>query len=306
MAMVMEAQGVVITKIITANRIRFLFLTKIMRKIIVVSLFLFASVVYLFPQDNFDYENCLSVSSVDYYKNEPLISEYVFFGSTTNIFTSQTKAGYTKFIAPAALISYGIATRCSKTLRQFDYNVHEHINKHVTKKYSFDDVLLFVPGASVFALDWCGVKAKHNFRDRVIVMATANLMTFGLAHAVKDATNVLRPDNSTYNSFPSGHTAISFTSAHILFREYYDVSPWIGIAGYATATTTGVMRVVNKRHWVSDVVTGAGVGILCAELSYLLLPVFHNIFGIDNSKRTVAVVPIIGGNNVGLGVLIRN
>jgi membrane-associated phospholipid phosphatase len=36
------------------------------------------------------------------------------------------------------------------------------------------------------------------------------------------------------------------------------------------ATATGVLRVMNNRHWLSDVITGAGIGILTTKFSYWL------------------------------------
>ena len=47
-------------------------------------------------------------------------------------------------------------------------------------------------------------------------------------------------------------------------------SPWFSVAGYGIATATGVMRVLNNRHWVSDVMSGAGIGIFAGELGYAL------------------------------------
>ena len=69
---------------------------------------------------------------------------------------------------------------------------------------------------------------------------------------------------------PSGHTATAFAGAELLRLEYKEVSPWYGFAGYVVATATGTLRVLNNRHWVSDVVAGAGFGILSARLSYLI------------------------------------
>ena len=125
----------------------------------------------------------------------------------------------------------------------------------------------------------------------------------GSVQVFKMATGVERPDGSNHQSFPSGHTATAFTGAHILFKEYKDVTPWIGVAGYATATTVGAMRVFNRRHWVSDVVTGAGAGILSAEIGYLLLPVFHRIIGVEESKSNLVIAPTFGNNHYGLGLV---
>ncbi|MBC7446934.1 MAG: phosphatase PAP2 family protein [Hymenobacteraceae bacterium] len=87
--------------------------------------------------------------------------------------------------------------------------------------------------------------------------------------AVKSLTHVTRPDGSTPNSFPSGHTAQAFLAASIVHTELRDKSQWYGIGAYTLATSVGVLRMVNDRHWESDVVAGAGFGILSAHLAYL-------------------------------------
>jgi membrane-associated phospholipid phosphatase len=161
-----------------------------------------------------------------------------------------------------------------------------------------DDYLQYAPAVAVYALDWAGVKAKHNFRERTFVMASSHLFMAVSVQTIKHATGRLRPDGSSANSFPSGHTATVFTGVHILFREYKDASPWIGIAGYATATATGFMRMLNHRHWLSDVAAGAGLGILCAEAAYLLLPAFRRIAG--GCVPDVALAPMLGNRTYGL------
>ena len=70
---------------------------------------------------------------------------------------------------------------------------------------------------------------------------------------------------------PDGSTANSFVGATVLHKEYgLTRSPWFSVAGYGIATATGVMRVLNNRHWVSDVMSGAGIGIFAGELGYAL------------------------------------
>jgi hypothetical protein len=81
----------------------------------------------------------------------------------------------------------------------------------------------------------------------------------------------MRPDGSTANSWPSGHTATAFVGATLLHKEYgLTRSPWWSVAGYGVATATGVMRVLNNRHWISDIMSGAGIGIMSTELGYAL------------------------------------
>lgn len=216
----------------------------------------------------------------------------------TNIFS----ASYSKFIIPTALISYGIITRKSKSLQQLDHSTHNEVSEHLKVPIHIDDYSQFAPAVAIYGLDFMGIKAKHNFRDRTIIMATSYLVMGATVQTMKNTIPVLRPDGSNDKSFPSGHTATAFVGAHILFKEYKDASPWIGIAGYAVATGTGVLRVLNKKHWVSDVVTGAGIGILSAEVSYLALPVFHNLFGINNKTKNLAIAPSIGVDNYGIGL----
>lgn len=210
-------------------------------------------------------------------------------------------ATYSKFIIPTVLISYGIITRESRSLQQLDHSTHNEVSEHLKVSIPIDDYSQFAPAVAIYGLDLMGIKAKHNFRDRTIIMATSYIVMGATIQTMKRSVPVLRPDGSNDKSFPSGHTATAFVGAHILFKEYRDTSPWIGIAGYAVATGTGALRVLNKKHWASDVITGAGIGILSAEVGYLMLPVFHNLLGINDKANNLAIAPSIGVGNYGIG-----
>lgn len=216
----------------------------------------------------------------------------------TNIFTSS----YSRFIIPTALISYGVLTRTNKSLRQLDQSTNNEVAEHLSKQIPYDDYMQFAPALAVFGLDFAGIKAKHNFRDRTLIMATSYLIMGATVQTMKSTISVERPNGSNTNSFPSGHTATAFVGAHILFKEYKDVSPWIGISGYAVATATGTMRVLNKKHWVSDVATGAGIGILSAELGYMLLSVWQNILGMKQEKKSLVIMPVVNTENKGMAL----
>ncbi|WP_163318253.1 phosphatase PAP2 family protein [Dysgonomonas sp. 520] len=228
-------------------------------------------------------------------------SAYTFFEKPEKK-TSFFNKPFAKYIIPSTLVTYGIIRHATGGFKNVDENLHEEMTEHFAKKRTFDDYLQYAPTAAIFGLDLAtNLRAKHNLRDRAIVTATSYLIMTTAVQTTKNLTKVARPNNGSLNSFPSGHTATAFVGAHILYKEYRDESKWVGIAGYTAAATTGFMRMHNKRHWFSDVVTGAGVGILSAELGYMLLPAFHKLFGIKESKKQIAIVPAITPENIGIG-----
>lgn len=213
-----------------------------------------------------------------------------------------------RFIIPAGLITYGIVAQGNPLLQEVNHGIDEYVREVFPGKARFDDYIQYAPLAAYMGLSIAEVdNRQHNLLDRTIIAATSYLIMGIVVNTIKATVPVLRPDGSAWNSFPSGHTAMAFTGAHLLFREYKDVSPWIGIAGYAVATTTGVMRMFNKRHWLSDVAAGAGIAIASVEAAYLLWPVFDRwIYGTRRSesrRRTSAMTftPAIGVDYYGAG-----
>ena len=81
--------------------------------------------------------------------------------------------------------------------------------------------------------------------------------------------------------------------------EYKDVSPWYGIAGYAMATATGMLRMYNDKHWMSDVVAGAGVGIASTRLAYWLYPKVKHLLWKDKPTAPL-LMPSYSNGSVGL------
>lgn len=200
---------------------------------------------------------------------------------------------YAKFIVPTVLIAYGVTTRFYKPLRNLDRSTDHEIGEHYPRTVWVDDYLQFAPAVAVYGLDLVGVSAKHNFRDRTLIMATSYLVMGATVETMKRTISVARPGDRGTSSFPSGHTAAAFVGAHILMKEYIDVSPFIGVAGYTAATGVGVMRMINRKHWISDVVAGAGIGVLSAEVGYLMLPIWHNIFGMKDRRENLVFTPTV-------------
>lgn len=131
-----------------------------------------------------------------------------------------------------------------------------------------DDVFSLLPMPSVYVFDALGMKARHDFANRSLVLLKAELMMLGTVHMAKQLTNVMRPDSSDRFSFPSGHTAQAFVAASFWHHEMGHHGKGYIVAGYAMATAVASLRVMHNKHWVSDVVAGAGTGLLAAEIAY--------------------------------------
>ena len=138
-------------------------------------------------------------------------------------------------------------------------------------KLFVDDYLQYVPAITPVVLNLCGLESRHKFSRMLLLEGCSYLLGVGWLNAGKYGFALRRPDNSTANSFPSGHTFTAFTGAEILRREYGEEYPWIAVAGYVAATLVGCMRVWHNRHWAGDVLSGAGLGILSVSLVYWVL-----------------------------------
>lgn len=207
---------------------------------------------------------------------------------------------------PAGLITYGFVALKSDMLQSVNHNTKTEIRRDYPEfKTKVDNYLKSAPMVAVYALNLAGIHGKHNFRDRTLILGISALLMTSSVGVLKNSTHILRPDGSTYNSFPSGHTATAFMGAEFMRQEYKDVSPWYGVAGYAVATTTGICRLYNNRHWVSDVVTGAGIGILSTKAAYWAYPRIQKLFK-PKTTMTTMVMPTYSAEwkTVGLSLII--
>ena len=194
-----------------------------------------------------------------------------------------------QLILPTILIGSGILGLTSDWVESQNNDLKIELAENIDKKITIDDFSQYVPFVSVYCLNLCGVKGEHNMRDYTAILATSYILMGITVNVMKTSISEQRPDGSAYNSFPSGHTATAFMGAELLRHEYRNLSPWIGVAGYAVAAGTGFFRLSNNRHWFTDVVAGAGIGILSAKASYWLFPyISKKIFKPKPRKNLVA------------------
>lgn len=116
-----------------------------------------------------------------------------------------------------------------------------------------------------------GAKSRHAFADRVIESCLSYGFCVGSSYILKRVFNTTRPDGTDNHSFPSGHTTLAFTGAELMRLDY---GPWWGAAFYTLAGGAALERLYADRHWFSDLLAGAGLGILSAHIGpWLLQPV---------------------------------
>ena len=210
-------------------------------------------------------------------------------------------------IAPTVCLGVGILSIGSDWLKNQNLDINEELREGIDSKFSIDDYSQYMPALSVYGLNLCGIKGVHDFKDRTMILAMSTITMGLVANTMKHTIKEMRPDGTTNNSFPSGHTAMAFMGAEFLYQEYKNVSPWIGVAGYAVAAGTGFFRMYNNRHWLNDILAGAGIGILSTKLSYWLYPKIFKNADCRKKKSSMQFVamPYYDGNGAGCSGLVR-
>ena len=175
------------------------------------------------------------------------------------------KRGLKPYIAPAILISAGTALHFSTDAKE---NFQDWVQDNFAYSGDVDDYIQYAPIVAVYSLNAFGVKGKNNFGNRTALALKSFLLNDLIVSGLKTWTDETRP-NGDARSFPSGHTSIAFSMAHFMHKEYGELSAWYSVGAYSCAAAVGIMRVAKNAHWISDVVAGAGIGILSTELVYL-------------------------------------
>jgi hypothetical protein len=231
--------------------------------------------------------------------------DFDFFKSKTNpgvkpykFMDDMTFAGIPLFVA-------GLAVKGDKAMFRVNNDKGKKNTQLLTNfKTGIDDYSQFFGPAMVVGLKLGGYEGRSDWPR---LLASAG-MSYGimalLVNGIKYTAKEMRPDGSSANSWPSGHTATAFVGATLLHKEYgLTRSPWFSVAGYGVAAATGVMRVLNNRHWVSDVMSGAGIGIMSAELGYALCDLLFKGKGLlRNDLKIDSENPSFFSISMGVGV----
>jgi membrane-associated phospholipid phosphatase len=207
----------------------------------------------------------IAVCSVDLIAQEP---------DTASVRRELTKQGsgaskVTRiFVAPVTLISLGLYTKQSGSVmnrfavKDWRDSNYPHFRNHA------DDHMQFLPIWIVYGLDIVKVKPKNDFLNRSLLLIKSEVLMNVMVWSLKYGTDIVRPDGSNDRAFPSGHTAQAFVAATFMHKELGHRSVWYSIGAYSMATSVAAFRVLNNKHWFSDVLAGAGFGILATNIAY--------------------------------------
>lgn len=210
---------------------------------------------------------------------------------------------------PVALIGYGTLSFTSDWARDVNIFGRKFSSGGAgdpNNRTNIDDHTMYLPAVAFLGLHLGGVRGKNSFVDATLMYAISNVVAYnGMVKPLKSFTEERRPDGTDLRSFPSGHTASAFVAAEFLRQEYKEVSPWITAGGYGCAILTGYLRMYNNKHWFSDVVAGAGIGILSTRLTYWAYPKAKKLLlrGGRTSERNTMILPTYSQGYIGFTAL---
>lgn len=158
-----------------------------------------------------------------------------------------------------------------KGIKKVDLNVQKGFLKADSKKLEKVDVFFkWVPIVSLLILDAFNKQPKDKLKDHLLQFAASEILLIATVQPLKNTFKRTRPNGET-KSFPSDHTATSFLGSEMLRQELHDKQPLASYAGYVVSTGTAGLRLYHNKHWLSDVITGAAIGIVSAVLAPRLL-----------------------------------
>lgn len=196
------------------------------------------------------------------------------------------------YITPAILITSGSLINFMDGTKNA---VRDFMQDNLSYTGKVDDYAQYAPLVTVCALNLFGARGKNNFGNCTAIAAKSLLLNGLITSQLKKHSNIERP-NGNENSFPSGHTSKAFTLAHLMHKEFGHVSPWYSISAYTCASAVGIMRLAKDAHWVSDVLAGAGIGIMSTELVYLT----HQYKWDNEHIKRLDILPFKTGKNRGI------
>ena len=211
---------------------------------------------------------------------------------------SQKKEIWKKTILPIAFGITALSINYLPLKQNIQNTVQKPFNGYTT---NIDDYIQYAPIGLMYTADAFKLKAEHSVWNQTKYLFISEIATSGIIQILKYSLKIERPDGSSKNSFPSGHTGQAFVAAQVLHNEFKNTQPILAYSGYLFAVSTGTLRIVNNRHWLPDVLMGAGLGIIITNLIYHFEPLKNwNPFKNNNSDLSLQIYPTFNDQYSGL------
>jgi membrane-associated phospholipid phosphatase len=219
--------------------------------------------------------------------------------SIPKIVQQKNKSWIKQSIVPLTLIGTGLFINYSSGTFSKE-NIQDGINDAFPDfSTNADDFLMFVPALTMYTADLLKVESKNDAFTQTKYLLISGIVTNIVTFGIKHLSNETRPNGEDELSLPSGHTSNAFVMATVLFHEFKDTKPVLAYSGFVFASATGVLRVLNNEHWTSDVLVGAGIGIIITDLVYRFEPL-KNWNPFKNRKVSTIISPSYKENTFGL------
>jgi len=178
-----------------------------------------------------------------------LVSDVAHLPSTENLFWAGIGGGLALAVHPA-----------DENVNQSLVNSDFAKNFFVLGKYLGELYTLLPAAVTVYTVGRAKDQPKMSHVGMDLIQSL--LVSEGLVQTLKYATQRERPDGSDNHSFPSGHAADTFAFATALERHL----GWKGaVPAYIFSSYVAISRLPDNRHWLSDTVFGASVGIIAGR-----------------------------------------
>jgi hypothetical protein len=185
--------------------------------------------------------------------------------------TSATQPSY--WVVPASALAYGCLKPAVGAIGRLDDRLWARVSPSSQAVGGFhpETVLQWTPSASVYLLDAAGLELRNRFRDQLLLDA-GSMVVAGSAGWVMRRISAGMPNFGLKEGteFPSGHATNAFRGAELLRQELRGRYPVLSWSGYVMATLVSVLRMRHGQHQFSEVVAGAGLGVLSTRSVYWL------------------------------------
>ena len=192
---------------------------------------------------------------------------FVLFSSLANAdelnFTPHAKATAADGFDTTGIWILGVGGIATLVSFNFDYQIHDSWKDHQQmssdlSKYG-DYWGTGVPEALIFA------GQTYYDKENGIPAFEGFILGGVVTHTAKTIIGRERPDSHTKTALPSGHTQAAFSIAASMTESY----GWkVGLPFWCMGVFTGLSRLADNAHWLSDVAAGATIGTFFGRAGY--------------------------------------